>query len=202
MNDFEIKNLIFDLGGVIVLSGDVDFYEFDDKFSLPEGSVEKVVRSCFEKEEIIKDFDVREYLKENFSHLISFEEYNEVINTIYGSEKVNEELVNWIGSNKDNYTISLLTNNTSSLGEILEDKFEIKHLFDFIFNSAEIGLAKPDPKIYQHVLRKTETKPEYCLFIDDSKKNVEAAKKLGIKAVLFQNNNDFFDKINYLINTL
>ena len=202
MNDFEIKNLIFDLGGVIILSEDVDFSEFDDKFSLPEGSTEKVVRSCFEKEEIIEDFDVREYLKENFSHLISFEEYNEVINAIYRNEKMNKELVNWIERKKDNYTISLLTNNTSSLDKVLKEKFQIEYLFDFIFNSADIGMVKPNPEIYKHALEKTKTEPKNCLFVDDSERNVKAAKKLGIKAVLFQNNNDFFDKINYLINTL
>ena len=200
MNGSEIKNLIFDLGGVIVLSEDVDFSKFDDKFSLPEGSTEKVVKSCFKKEEIMKDFDIEKYFKENFSHLMSLKEYNEVINAIYENERVNEELVNWIESKRDNYVISLLTNNTSSLDKVLKEKFQIEHLFDFIFNSAEIGIAKPNPKVYHHVLEKTKTEPKNCLFVDDSKENVKTAKELGIKSILFQNNNDFFDKINRLIN--
>jgi len=194
----KIKNLIFDLGGVIVLSEDVNFLEFDHKFSLPEGTTEKVVKDCFKKKEVRKDFDIEKYFEETFSHLMSYENYSEVINTIFESEKINKELVNWIEERRDEHIISLLTNNTSSLNEILEEKFDIKYLFDFIFNSAEIGIAKPNPKVYHYVLENTKTDPKNCVFVDDSKKNVQAARKLGIRSILFCNNNDFFQKISKL----
>ncbi len=191
----QIKNLIFDLGGVIVLSNKVDFSKFDDKFSLPRGTVKKIVNTCFEKEETQENFDVRSYFTKNFENLLSFQEYNFILEAVFQSEKVNRELVNWIKKKRNNYTISLLTNNTSALDELLKNKFKIEYLFNYIFNSAEIGLAKPDPEIFKYVLRETGNKAETCLFIDDSSENTEVANNLGMNTITFQNNNKFFKKI-------
>lgn len=55
--------------------------------------------------------------------------------------------------------------------------------FDHVFFSSEIGVRKPKPAVFKYVLDKIGKVPEECLFIDDKKKNVEAAKKLGIHAV-------------------
>ena len=57
--------------------------------------------------------------------------------------------------------------------------------FRTIFVSGELGLIKPDPAIYRHVLAAIGTHPGDCLFIDDAPKNVTAARALGIQAHLF-----------------
>ena len=51
--------------------------------------------------------------------------------------------------------------------------------------SAEIGLIKPDRKIYEHLCDKYDLKKEECLFIDDSNLNVFAAKQFGMNAVVY-----------------
>ncbi len=51
---------------------------------------------------------------------------------------------------------------------------------EFAFTSYDLGLLKPDPLIYQVVLQKLGAKPQEVIFIDDKKKNVEAAKSHGI----------------------
>ncbi|MBU6447299.1 HAD-IA family hydrolase [Patescibacteria group bacterium] len=56
------------------------------------------------------------------------------------------------------------------------------------FSSSEIGLTKPDPKIYKYVLQKLDSKPESTVYIDDDLKNVKAARKLGINAIQFDGN--------------
>jgi FMN phosphatase YigB (HAD superfamily) len=56
-----------------------------------------------------------------------------------------------------------------------------------IFIPATTGYSKPDKKVYQFVLDALMVKPEECYFIDDSKKNVEAAAEMGIKAILHSN---------------
>ncbi len=191
----QIENLIFDLGGVIILSDKVDFSEFDDKFSLPRGTAKKVVSACFKKKETQENFDVRSYFKKNFEDLLSFQEYNSILEAVFQSERVNKELVSWIEKKRNDYTILLLTNNTPALGELLGKKFKIEHLFDYVFNSAEIGLAKPDPEIFKYVLNKTGNKPEACFFVDNSPENTKTASNLGLNTVTFQGNNNFFKKI-------
>lgn len=47
------------------------------------------------------------------------------------------------------------------------------------------GLEKPDPKIYEYLLEKVRLPAQDIVFIDDLPKNVEAAKRMGIDAILF-----------------
>ena len=57
-----------------------------------------------------------------------------------------------------------------------------------IFVSYELGLLKPDVKIYQQVLQKLNALPEEVIFVDDKLKNVEAAKSIGIHGIVFDKN--------------
>jgi glucose-1-phosphatase len=58
-------------------------------------------------------------------------------------------------------------------------------LFDTVYASHIMGLAKPDPAFYQHILRSEERSPAESVFIDDKVENVDAARKLGFKALRF-----------------
>ncbi|PIR04638.1 MAG: hypothetical protein COV57_03370 [Candidatus Liptonbacteria bacterium CG11_big_fil_rev_8_21_14_0_20_35_14] len=59
--------------------------------------------------------------------------------------------------------------------------------FDEVIISAEVGINKPDPKIYSLALDKIKSNPEESIFIDDLEKNLEPAKKLGIATILYEN---------------
>jgi HAD superfamily hydrolase (TIGR01509 family) len=60
-------------------------------------------------------------------------------------------------------------------------------VFDFILYSGEIHCAKPDPAFFQLAIRHAGCAPDEILFIDDFPENVDAASRMGIQAVLFQN---------------
>jgi len=55
----------------------------------------------------------------------------------------------------------------------------------YAFTSYELGLLKPDTKIYQTLADKLQTPYEQILFIDDKEKNITAARKLGINGIIF-----------------
>ena len=57
---------------------------------------------------------------------------------------------------------------------------------EFIFPSYQMGLLKPDKRIFKAVLEKMHLQPSEVLFIDDKKENVEAALYLGMKSFVFQ----------------
>jgi putative hydrolase of the HAD superfamily len=56
-------------------------------------------------------------------------------------------------------------------------------LFDWVFYSHEMGLAKPSAAIYQQLLQELDTQPSRVLFFDDLLANVQGAAALGIQAV-------------------
>ncbi len=193
-----IKNLIFDIGGVIILRKKVDFSKFEEEFSLSKERIENIVKICFKEKMINKDFEERNFFKENFSHLLGWKDYRRILRKIYGGETANKTLLNWIQGKKKKYKIFLLTNNTIALRFLLKEKFKIDHLFDFVFNSAKIGLAKPDPKLFEYLLEKAGVDPQECLFVDDNLKNIEAAKNIGFLTILFENNKKFLSKVQEL----
>ena len=62
---------------------------------------------------------------------------------------------------------------------------ELGKVFDRIYISTDTGFYKPEPMAYKNVLQENGLKPEECLFFDDLKENVTAAKALGIGAYFY-----------------
>jgi len=85
------------------------------------------------------------------------------------------------------YKLGLLSVHTREWIDYCEKKFKYHNLFDVVMYSFEVGISKPYTKAYQLLLSKMDTTPSDSLFIDDSLKNVNSAKKLGINSVQFYN---------------
>ena len=79
------------------------------------------------------------------------------------------------------------------------DVFGLDKLVEDIVISAEEGVIKPDPAIYDIALRRLDAKPETTLFLDDYLPNVEAARDLGMAAVQFVDNRQAADEIRTLL---
>ena len=71
--------------------------------------------------------------------------------------------------------------------EYILKRFDLGSVFDAMSYSYQVGISKPDPRSYQIIMRELGSKPEECLFIDDTPQNISAAKKLGMHAILFSN---------------
>ena len=82
------------------------------------------------------------------------------------------------------YRCSILSNADVSLRGRLEGELALHHLFDDIVVSAEVGMAKPAARIFQLAARRLGLPPEACVFVDDWDQNVEAAREVGMQAVL------------------
>jgi HAD superfamily hydrolase (TIGR01509 family) len=69
----------------------------------------------------------------------------------------------------------------------VEREFDWIRRFDLLVWSCQVGVVKPDPAIYRHMLAELKTRPEEILFIDDKLPNVEAAQALNIQTIQFSN---------------
>ncbi len=81
--------------------------------------------------------------------------------------------------------VCLLTNGTDRIDADLED-LGIKDDFDAVFNSADLGFAKPDLRIFMHVLRELDVDGSRVLYLADSAEPVRGAEALGIQARVFE----------------
>lgn len=75
--------------------------------------------------------------------------------------------------------VAILTNGTDTIpAELAAAGIDVR--VDRVFNSAEIGHAKPDPRSFQHVLEAMAVEPEQVLFVDDSPAKLAGAAELGL----------------------
>lgn len=86
---------------------------------------------------------------------------------------------------KSQRSLFLLSNQMKHRADYIRNKSSMK-IFDQLYFSNEMGLAKPDPAIFLTVIKEHGLKPEETLFIDDRQENLDAAKALGMQVVLFE----------------
>lgn len=113
---------------------------------------------------------------------------DEMRTQIKDGEVVNTELFEWIRQQRTNYKTGLLTNISRYS---LEKRFTQEYLttyFDVQVVSGELGMEKPNPKIYEYALSQLGVEPAECIFIDDRQNYLEPATNLGIHTILFKNN--------------
>ena len=92
-------------------------------------------------------------------------------------------------------TVALLSNTNPLHYEHVIRPTYVFPLFDAVTLSYEAGAMKPAPVIYHDMLEKLKVRTGDCLFIDDLRENVEAARAVGMQALLFTTPEEFHEKL-------
>lgn len=109
---------------------------------------------------------------------------------------IDTEVENMIKQLRKDYSIAAISNIVKPHREYVLKRYPVQDLFDYLFFSCDIGMRKPDTKIYNFALEKMHVKPNEALFIDDYKKNVDAAATLGINSIHFSSAADLRERLN------
>jgi putative hydrolase of the HAD superfamily len=80
---------------------------------------------------------------------------------------------------------ALLSNSGPEVVAKLRSERPIDRLFDAVVISCEVGLSKPDPRIYRHCLARLGLEPPQALFVDDRADNIEGAARIGLRTLQF-----------------
>lgn len=195
-----IKNIIFDFGGVII---NIDH-------SLPEKEFRKLGLNNFEdlysqaiqndlfdklEKGLIKPQKFREEIRRNIKTEVSDEVIDEAWNSIILD--IPAERIRVLEKLKPLYQTFLLSNtNKIHYDQYLADLQRVygynsfNDLFKKAYFSFELGLRKPDKRIFELVLNENKLLPHETLFIDDTMQHIEAASKLGILTHFLENGQD------------
>lgn len=92
---------------------------------------------------------------------------------------------------KCKYQIGILSNITPETRKLLPDEWFAS--FDYVYFSNEIGIAKPDPRVFHYILDRHGNGEIF--FIDDKKENIDAAKRLGINSILYDGQTDLISEL-------
>ncbi|WP_261570087.1 HAD-IA family hydrolase [Frankia gtarii] len=100
---------------------------------------------------------------------------------------LNVELFEWFRALRPRYRTGILSNSFVGAREREQERYGFEDITDLIVYSHEVGLAKPDQRIYALTCERLAAAPRDMVFLDDAPEAVEAARAAGWQAVLFHN---------------
>jgi putative hydrolase of the HAD superfamily len=101
---------------------------------------------------------------------------------------LNEEMLAWVAALQSaDVKTAILSNMGAELLRYMRQEFGWLAHFNHLTWSCELGIIKPDPKIYIHTCEKLDVAPSEAIFLDDKPENVKAAAEVGIHAIQFKN---------------
>ncbi len=203
-----IRNVVFDLGGVLV---DLDIERCREAFrSLGMDAVARVIDPCYPAE-MIGRLECGE---------ISFHEACDEMRTLCDRPDITDEQIAWaygefltgIDPRKIEMLESLrrrgirtyvLSNNNPASMRCIREMFAregrtMDDLFDYIYLSYRMRLLKPSEAIFRSMIDHSGMVPEQTLFIDDGKRNVEAARALGFAVYMPAAKEDFLPLLDLI----
>ncbi|MBI2142851.1 HAD family phosphatase [Candidatus Woesearchaeota archaeon] len=188
----DVKAVISDLGSVLVNVDHSNMYAgFSRYSSLP---AEEIARHFDPR--VLKGLEIelgtgklpphRFYelmCKELRLNGLSFEEFERIYSELFSPKKDTLKLIRVLSKK---YAIAMLSNTNG-----IHYKYWAKvlgrnmKLFKELILSFQVGVRKPDSRIFLEAARRLGVEPQQCVFIDDVEEYVEAAKKLGMRGITF-----------------
>src|SRR5574341_483769 len=198
-----IRAVIFDLGGVLLRTVDqaprqrlaerlgVNLYEIYNQVFASESA----------RLATLGKLSAQKHWEQVGSHFgLSPQEVPGFIQQFWDGDRLDRNLVAFIRSLRKDRRTALLSNAWDDLRGLVENDWKIASDFDELVSSAEVGLAKPDHRIYQLALERLGVAAEQAVFIDDVEENVDAARWIGMRAIRFRSTGQTIAEVRRFIN--
>ncbi len=111
--------------------------------------------------------------------------------------RLNQELFDYLKKLKDEFSINMFT--AGHVQDLPEVREKLDLVFEKIYSKRGIGIEKTDPRAYRFIAKDLGKEAGEILFIDDTEKNVEAAKKAELQTIVFKSNEKLFKELSKLI---
>ena len=193
-----IKNIIFDVGGVIF---DDKNNNLKEKFNLSIDEAKEITNITFGsnfKDCMLGNVSVSKYLedmkikypniKDKIEYLLDPKLYYE---TFPLKKDVYDVVINLY---KKGYNLYILSNNTEDSFKYVSSVIDM-NMFKGIVSSYQEHLIKPNEEIYNLIIDRYNLKKNETIFFDDSSKNVLKGNELGIKSIKFNSVEDIINNI-------
>ena len=196
----KIKNIIFDLGGVLI--------DWNPLYVYNKLIPDKEKRDYFFNNICTHDWNIQQdagtpFVEATRMKVAEFPEWKEYIEAFYGrwEEMLGEQIDGTVKILKsciddENLHVYALTNWSAETFPITLDKFDFLHWFEGIVVSGVEKMIKPNQEIYDLILNRYGLVAEESIFIDDNLDNVNAANELGINAIHYKNPEDLLKALS------
>ncbi len=192
------RAVLFDFGGVLIRMDWDGYDEFGQRWNLPAGTLVDAFYRTPEWRAIETghgdwetwqrgvEQSLAPYLQGNVA-----EEVQSLLDAWYAQpwqyHHPNFELAHDLQA--AGHKIGVLSNAPDDLRDRFLNNLPVEVRWDAIIVSGEIGMRKPDPRIFEHAAREIGVPPQHCFFIDDLEENVLGAQAIGMGGYHFTRNN-------------
>jgi glucose-1-phosphatase len=184
-----IRAVFFDFGGVIQRTEfQAPRQHLAQRFGMEYDDIDNIVfNSPTAKQATIGAVSVDEHWRAVARRLkVKNSEIKAIEDEFFGGDVVDWEIVEFLRSLRPRFKTGLISNAWSDMREYLV-RAKIADAFDHLSISAEVGVAKPEARIYLHALEQAGVKANEAVFVDDVRANIEACEQVGMQGVLFKN---------------
>jgi epoxide hydrolase-like predicted phosphatase len=199
-----IKALLFDIGGVLYRSQDAPMRQkWERRLGLPKGRLAEIVFTNPVAERATlgqaTPDEVWQEVGRRFS--LSYKQLTAIRDDFWKDGEWDVALLDFIRTVKPNYK-------TGTISDAWHDaRHNVKgyvnsELFDVIIFSAEEGVKKPDPEIFQRALVRLGVRPKEAIFIDDRLTNNTGARQVGMLAIHHKETERTIEEIHRFIQAL
>ena len=189
-----IKNLLFDMGGVIFRQNSEEAYR-------------RFRAMGVNTDDYMGEYGQKGFFLDVETGKIDAGEFCRRMAEAAGRESVSWDEAQHLLKLRTEYHVCLLSNtNPFIMAFTRSDKFSDEHkpisdYFDTLFCSYEMRAYKPEPDIFLKALAADGMKAEETIFVDDSLKNIRAAEALGIRGLHVAPDEDWMEKLTALLHT-
>jgi len=200
-----IRNVIFDLGGVVITLDQQQSVRRFEALGLKDAEQRL---NAYTQEGIFGDLEAGKIDAETFrvelSKLVGHEVSHEQCAYAwqgYAKELPARNIEALIRLREEGYRLLLLSNTNPYMMEwVGSTQFDgrghsIDYYFDKLYLSYQMKLMKPEPEIFGRLLMAEQVAPSECLFLDDGPRNVAAASQIGINTYCPENGADWTQEI-------
>ena len=190
-----IKNIIFDLGNVVVPSTNLDmvkqFFENEnDAITFSKNILGTAFWEQLDLGKLTMQEAVQKIIKERIIDVSNYDEVENFMTTWFLKRVPNLGVTELAKKLKEKgYKIFVLSNMSKESFEFLAEEYEFFTMLDGAVVSAYECVKKPDKKIFEILLERYSLIPEECILIDDTEENLKTANLIGIKGRVVVPNN-------------
>ncbi len=192
-----MKAIIFDLGGVL-LHIDSTRAKRNIQSQIPnleERDIDAFFVSDVKNQYEMGHIDTVTFFRQLRHHLGINTEDSCLIRIWQDMFSENKTLTRLLPGLRKRYTLAILSNTNEMHIDYIEKNFDFMKYFDFTFYSFKLGYLKPSPELYMKALDAMKIVPEECLFIDDSRENIETARVMGMAGLLYREADGFYKNL-------
>lgn len=200
-NGMSIRAIFFDFGGVIQRTEyQAPRQRLAGRFGMDYDDLDKLIfNSPSARQATVGAIPAEAHWEAVAKKLkIGADEIAGVEREFFAGDVVDLRILDYLRSLRPRFVTGLISNAWSDMRGYLMDR-KIADVFDCLVISAEAGAAKPEAKIYLLALDQAQVKAGEAVFVDDVPANIEAAKKIGMKTILFKEPREALERLGNLL---